>query len=386
MTDVNFRISGAVSPDLTTDEINETGVQVMHQGIGFDRVPVANVPPDDFGDSLNSETIASGIFMTYMPQGFEQGKYYPKGSVVGDGTWQMIATQLTLDYPFPVLAGDQNWGIAAYTPATQSNLSTVHSGHAYTMNEDVYITALRIWITQVTADTTYRIIIIETISSGGRVTTTIENPTLIPGAWSTVALLDTISRLGTKYEIFIDALNSGADNVITGGWTYTGQNNTGAPPVQSWNHNNAQGIVRIDKTDLDGTDRTAELIGIGLNSTIIFADTNNPSAFYQYRTLTDLPADQLTYIEFIVVLQEVGEGGPPIGTTTMTATVPIAQATEYAEQAGVVPAYTQDITVTGTLSFNGIDQGGAANTYGVDLQIEGITGSPDWDVFSYIAP
>jgi hypothetical protein len=250
----------------------------------------------------------------------------------------------------------------------------------------VYISALRIWITQITADTAYRIIVKTTTSDGAEATQTIENPTLVPGAWATVALIDEILRAGTVLEIYIDALNSGADNVVTGGWTYTGQNNTGAPILQSWNHDNAQGIVRVDKTDLDGTDRTAELLGVGLNSTLVFADTDNPSAFFQYRTLTDPPIDQGTYIEYIVVLQEAGEGGAPIGTTTLTATVPIAQATEYAEQAAVVPVYTQDIDVVGTLRFSGVDQGGAANTYGVDLQIETVTGSDKWNVFSYIAP
>jgi hypothetical protein len=386
MTDVTFRISGAVSPELTPEVVNETGFQVVHHGIGYDRIPVSNTPPDELGDALNSETVATGLFMTYMDKGYEQGKYYPRGSVVSDGTWTMISLELNLDYPFPLLAGDINWGIATFVPTTESNLSTVYSGHIYTINETVYISALRIWITQITADTAYRIILKTTTPDGAEATQTIENPTLVPGAWATVALIDEILRAGTVLEVYIDALNSGADNVVTGGWTYTGQDNTAAPALQSWNHDNAQGIVRIDKTDLDGTDRTAELLGIGLNSTLVFADTDNPSAFYQYRTLTDPPIDQGTYIEYIVVLQEAGEGGAPIGTTTLTATVPIAQATEYAEQAAVIPVYTQDIDVVGTLRFSGVDQGGAANTYGVDLQIEGVTGSDKWNVFSYIAP
>jgi hypothetical protein len=324
--------------------------------------------------------------MTYMPQGYEAGKFYSRGSVVNDGTWTMIATALNLDYPFPLLAGDINWGIATFVPTTQSDSSVVYSGHIYTINESVYATAIRIWVAQLTVDTHYRVVIVQTLPNGAIETATIENPILAEGAWTTVALLNQIIQAGTTIKVFIDALNSGADNEVTGGWTYTGQDNVTQPNAQSWNQNNARTIVRIDKTDLDGDDRAAELSGIGVNSTLVFADTNNPNAFDQYRVTSEPPVDQGSYFEYSVVLQEQGEGGVPLGVTTMTATIPIAQPTEYAEQAAVVPVYTQNVDVVGFLEFGGVDQAGDANTYGVDIELEGITGSENWDVFAYIAP
>ena len=61
-------------------------------------------------------------------------------------------------------------------------------------------------------------------------------------------------------------------------------------------------------------------------------------------------------------VEELREAGVKEGTTTMTATVPQAQATEYAEEVGVVPTYAgPDVTVEGFLQFNGVDQGGAGN-------------------------
>ncbi len=385
MTDVAFRISGAVSPELTPEDINETGIQVIHHGIGYDRIPVSNTPTEYSDGALSSENVAAGIFMAYMPQGHEAGKYYPKGSVVSDGTWHMISKVLTLEYPFPTLAGDINWGIAAFAPITQSNVSSVFSGHTYTFNEAVYATAIRIWVTQLTVDTVYRAVVVETGPNGGVKTTVTELPTLTAGAWKTVALLNRIILAGTSILVYIDALNSGANNIVAGGWTYDGQSNNGAPPAQAWNHNNAQELLRIDKTDLDSTDRTSELLGIITNSTIRFADTANVNAFNLYR-VTGAPTDSGSDVTFPVVLSEQGEGGVSQGTTTMTATVPIAQATEYAEQAAVVPSYLQDIDVLGYLAYDRVKQAGDANTYGVDIEIEAIDTSPDWDVFSYLAP
>jgi len=122
-----------------------------------------------------------------------------------------------------------------------------------------------------------------------------------------------------------------------------------------------------------------------VNSTIVFADTNNPNAFDQYRVTSEPPIDQGTYFEYAVVLQEQGEGGVPVGTTTMTATVPIAQATEYAEElTGLAdPAWA---TVAPVLEFDGVAQSPAADTaFGVDLGAEITVFSEDWDVMSFNA-
>lgn len=383
MSNTDWRLSGGIGEPLDPDA--EPQPQVMTQGLGFPLRPVSGVPPQGSGDDLSDENVAQGLFMTFMPNGYEEGKLFPAGSVVSDGTWQMIANTLTLDYPYPLLTDAANFGLPAYAPATQSDLSVVYSGHHYTFNETCYASELRVWVTQLTVDTNYRIVVVRISPTGAVSTTVIEEPVLSVGAWKTVALLNEIIRAGTKIQIFIDALNSGADNEVTGGWSYTGQSNNGAPAAQSWNVNNARTTLRIDKTDLDATDRTAELLGITVDSTIVFADTDNPSAFDQYRT-TGAPVDQGTYISYTVVRQEQGEGGVPTGVTTMTATVPIPQATEYAETTGSVPVYTQDVDVIGFLQFNGVDQVGDANSYGIDIEIDGVTGSPDWTVFSSSTP
>ena len=99
----------------------------------------------------------------------------------------------------------------------------------------------------------------------------------------------------------------------------------------------------------------------------------------------DIPVDGGTFWTYEVVLQEQGEGGVPTGVTTMTATVPIAQATQYSQEVGAVPGYTVPVTAIGFLQFDGVDQVGDANKYGIDIEFESVDASEEWDVLSYTA-
>ena len=362
-------------------------MQVMHQGIGFPLRPVANAPPDGTGDLLNSESVAVGAFMQFMPQGWEEGKYHSKGSVVTDSEWTMVANQLTLEYPYPTPVGDDNFGIAAYAPTTLSDSAVVYSGHFYTFNEPVWWKSLRVWVTELTVDTNYRIVIIVTPDGGEPTTTVIDDPLLLANGWAVVSVGDKLIRNGTVIEIYIDALNSGADNQVTGGWTFEGAQNIAAPPIGQWNHNLADNILRINKTDLDSTNRGTELLGITVNSTIQFVDTLNAGQAQTYR-VNQAVVDSGAFVSYAVTLQSATGGGVQDGaTTTMTATVPIPQPTEYAEQAAVLPSFTQNVTVVGYLAFDGVKQVGSdANTYGIDIEIESTTVPQDWDVMAYIAP
>ena len=69
-------------------------------------------------------------------------------------------------------------------------------------------------------------------------------------------------------------------------------------------------------------------------------------------------------------------------TTTMTATIPIAQTTKYDEIVGQVPTPAW-ATVEGFLQYDGVDQGGSGNTYGVDVEFEPAIVNEEWDIMSY---
>ena len=380
MTDTNFRLSGGVIGEVTTLQKREEGLQVINQGIGFQDRIVSNVPPDQLDDIINDDTTASGAFMQFMSQGWEEGKFHTRGSVVTNGIFTMVANVLTLEQPFPQPDGSPTFTIPAFAPLTETDSSVVYSGHTWTFTENVLVKTLRIWVTELTATTNYRVVAIKDV--GGFITTTVMGePVLTADAFTVVAQLNELIVAGTILTVYIDALNSGADQEVTGGWNFTGQDNVTPPVVSSWNHDNANVILRIAKIDLDLVDRELELEGIIANSSILFADTNNPAAFNQYRT-TGAPVDAGTYIQYPVVLQQQGEGGVPLGVTTMTATIPIPLPTEYAEElTGLAdPAWA---TVVPFLQFDGVDQSPVSTTaFGVDLEAEITVFSEDWDVLS----
>ena len=325
--------------------------------------------------------------MQFMNQGWEAGKAHPRGSVVTDGEWTMVANGITLASPYPVPAGDDEFGVGAWVPVTQSDDSVVYSGHRYTVNGTVWAKKLNVWVTELTEFTKYRIVIVTQFPDKPPQTAILENPILTANAWKTVALFNQLIPIGTTVLVYIDGLNSGGSNEVTGGWTYSGQDNTGPPARGAWNQNNARTIVRIDKFDLDGTDRTSELQGISINSTLQFADTDNASAFDLYRVKTDPPVDMGTYWQYEVVLQQQGEGGVSVGITSMKATIPIAQPTQYAQEVGVVPTYSgPPVVAEGFLQFDGVDQGGQANTYGIDVEFETTEYSEAWDILAYNTP
>ena len=383
MSDVDFRISGAVAPDLTVDEIRELNLQTMAQGIGYDLRVVSNVPLSDTGDMLNEDTIATGSFMVFHPQGWEAGKWHNRGATLTDGEWTMVANTLTLDSPFPVPGEDKNYGLGLTPPfVTQSDNSVIYSGHRYTFNEPCWVRTLRVWVTELTPDTNYRVVVIRQDPGKDPVTSILEEPILAENEWKAVSAFNALLPIGAEVLIYIDGLNSGGTNTVTGGWTFSGQENVAAPPRGGWNHDNSNTILRIDKFDLDGTDRTSELDGLIANTTIQFVNTDNPAQTDVYR-VRNAPVDSGTYYTYDVTLENQTGGGNPVGTTTMTADVPIPQPTQYAEVAGSVPSFTQNVTVEGFLQFNGADQGGAANSYGVDIEVESVIASPDWDILAY---
>lgn len=378
MVDTRWRISGGLGEP-------EDPVQKMTQGIGFPLRPVDNVPPPSSGEFLENIPIAEGTFMQWHGS-FAPGVVYTKGSVVEDEGWLMIANRSTVDKAAPASDGTPEWSMDP-VPAfnSPSDLSVVYSGHLYEFNTAGWVQGLRIWVPILSATTNYRIIVVNVTDPNSPLYTTIEEPVLNANDWTIIAAFNRIVTAGDKLLVYIDALDSGSDTVVAGGWTYSGASQSNPPTTASWNHPTQHEFLRIDKTDLDSTDRTSELLGMIPNTDIVFSETADPNYSITYR-VTGTPVDQGTYVQMEVVLTDTGPQGQPRSgsTTTMNATVPVAQATDYVELPGLAPTPTW-ATVTGYLAFDGVDQGGAANGYGVDLYFDEAVISDAWD-FMAIPP
>ena len=138
--------------------------------------------------------------------------------------------------------------------------------------------------------------------------------------------------------------------------------------------------MRIDKTDLDTVDRSTELLGIITGSIIQFAVTANPADANIYTVLAD-PIDQGTYIEYSVSLNSTVGTINVTDVTTMTADVPVAQATTFVYETDkflVQPAFAN---ITSFLQYGDVTQAVPATIgYGVNFNFQQLSQSPDWDL------
>lgn len=383
MADENqWKIAGGVGIDPDPRDPNQP---VILQGIGYPLRPVDNVP---LTNAPNLEDVVEqGLFMQWMGV-WSAGKYYPKGAYVTDSGYACVANKLTLDKPAPVPSGPATFSLP--TPwvgaVEQSNQSVVKSGQVYTIGEAGWIKRLRIQVPELLTTTNYRIIIFDETDPDNITSTVIEEPVLVEADWSTVALLNEGVRAGTKLRILIDALNSGSDTSVDGGWTYQGSTPAGTAPIaQNWTVNTGRTSFRINKVDLDGTDRSTELESVIPDTGIAIVQTTNVGLTSGYRVTTVI--DQGTYMEFGVVLQNETGGGPQAGQIcSIEIDIPIPLPTKYEEQTGVwgISDPTWASSVEGFLEFDGVDQGvPVSNAYGVDIEFEPASLSEDWDIVSF---
>ncbi len=380
-----FRIAGAlgISPNPTEDGGQE---EVILQGIGFPLRPISGVPSPET-PPLGNDLIAEGVPTQWMGN-WQGGKYYPAGAFVRDGTVTAICVVgLTLEKPEPIPDPGDPESTGLPDPwvgaSTESNTSVVVSGQTYTFSQSGWIKELKIYATELTGNTNYRIIIANVTDPESIVTSIIDDPLLTEDAWRVVSFLNSLILPGTKLSISIDALNSGADTNISGGWQYNGPTQPpAAPPVSNWTQDNQRTSFRIDKTDLDLTDRGTELEGVIPETLISVVETANVGNTVTYRVTS--VTDSGAFMTYGVVLQdETGDIG--VGTVcTLDIDIPIALPTEYAEETlvwGTPPSWAS--TVEGFLLFDGVDQVvPTTNAYGVDILFEPAEISTDWDIVS----
>ena len=366
-----WRISGGLGePEVVN--------QVMTQGLGFPLRPVDGTPATgvDFGDFV----VAEGIFMQWMGT-YQAGLLYPIGSVVLDGGWTMVANVHTVSKPAPEPQGTPAWAMSdTPTWGESESIAVVYSGHIYEFTESGWISGLRITVPELTGTTNYRVVIADITDPNSIVTSVINDPLLTEDAWKNVGLYNTLVVAGQKLLVYIDALNSGSDTFVTGGWNYNGTSgNAPVPTPGGWSRDNQNQTLRIDKTDLDLTDRSSELAGMIPGTNIQYASTDDPNRSITF-LVNGAVVDGGTYFQYPVTLVNTGPSGQPaVGvTTTMSAAVPVAQSTKYVEAVTTpTPAWA---TVTPVLEYDGVDQSPGDVAFGVDINFDIAVVNTAWDI------
>ena len=312
-------------------------------------------------------------------------KVYERNSVVFDNRYLMRSNKQTSDRPAPQASGSPSWDLPDVPPFVQQLFTGVAwTGHEYTLTVPGWVKSWQAWVPELTSDTNYRFILANVTDPDNPIVEQREEPVLVAGQWTTVAAPQSIWAAGTKLTVIIDALNSGADTTVSGGWRRASNSNSAGPGSQEWNTRNNQATFRISKTDLDSVDRTSELAGIGAGSTVILAQTSDTNRSMIWSVDGD-PTDQGTYFEWTLN----SYGGPGIGgeplvgeNCTLTATIPTPSPTKYEEIVDhwLTPANVPTwATVRGLKRLGGVDQPADNNAYGIRVNFQPAYLSPDWD-------
>ena len=371
-----WRISGGIGvpPE-------DPHAQNMTQGLGFPLRPVDNVPSTN-SDIYDGIEVAEGLFLQWCGT-YQAGLLYPRGAVVNDGPWAMIANIPTVTKPAPVPEGDRAWALPL-TPAfvEQNDHSVVYSGHTYEFLESGWVNGLRVWVSELSVDTNYRVVILDVTDPNRLSTVFLQEPVLTEDAWHIVAFSDQLVAAGQKFLVYIDAWNNGGSTSVTGGWTYRGSSGNALTPADSsWTKDNQNTVLNIHRFDLDSTDRVTELEGFIPGTDIQLSQTQDPNRSMSFRVVRSL-TDFGTYFQYPVSLISTGPGGTPETgeATTMTAIVPVAQDTKYVQAPGTpTPTWA---TVTPHLEYDGVGQFPGDVAFGVDINFQLARFSPSWDILA----
>ena len=309
---------------------------------------------------------------------------YPAYTMTRGAEFTMISNKITDEYPFPQTVGDPSYLMDSQAFINSSNTSVIYSGHTYTFTHAGYLSQIRVWAPQLTSDTHYRIVIADITDPANPIIESIPEPILNENNWTIIAANQVIVGAGTVLRIYLDALNSGSDTILpTYDWTYEGVQNSNQPSSMQWNRNNQHSVLRINYIDELSIDRSSDLAQVTVGSKIRMSESLDLTEYWEY-DVTSVTNTGSTY-EYGVLLTDTGGSGVPVSASTQwLASIPVAQPTQFANEANFWVSNEPDFaTIEGFLEFSGIPQAGQADTgFGVDIRFQELEVSPDWDVIA----
>ncbi len=311
---------------------------------------------------------------------------YDAGAMVRDGAWTMIANTETSDTPSPQPDGNASYILDDF-PTWEDLVITdsVMTGvRIRNLTETYQVTAVRVWLPDVTVDAHYRVITVDNISGVMEIGNSFLGTLLTIPGWLNVSIEPVFVSPGDDITIFLSAQNYATSSNYNHPWIYIGANNKEEDPgLGNTEIRGDNSLLRINKTDNDSVDRTSELLQAGAVGSIIrLAEEADLSAFLEYEVISI--SDLGTYYLYSTVLVNTGaNGSPTIGARCqLYFTVPIATDTDYVRIAG---HYTSFPSLEGQIKFG---EGVLTNTedaYGVDVYVQKYVASLDWDLVAYSA-
>ena len=318
------------------------------------------------------------------------GAYVPNKQVTGntqvsDAGWLAISNKNTGDRAAPIPSGPMGIYPAegVITWVEQAHLGVAWTAHLYQFLEPGWWSQMEVHVPEITEDTNYRFMIVFDPNGPAPVSHVIEEPVLIEGDWTSIAVGKETVDAGDEVLIVIDALNSGDETTWQNEWVHTGDTGPNGIPNATEVDRDKDKEVRIHYESSNGS-QFDELNTIIAGSTIKVAEVGNLNSYTEW--VVNSVIDQGTYFEFATSWIADGIlGKPSNGPVLITVVVPTVQSTKYVEVENHLPAGAPSwANVTGAERLGGVDTPGKENSlYGIRINFQPAYVSPDWDLLAH---
>lgn len=300
------------------------------------------------------------------------GRTYRKNTMVLDSGWLMVAKAETTDRAAPLPIGSPRWLLddfgdpPPWVDRTAVAATRVLAGARAQIPSNNSIIAYRVWAE---AGNVYRVVFIEDVGApgGGTVTLSDEVEAQVDG-WVEVELTPKFVTIGRTYDLFLLTRDPSVPSIdLTANWDYNRVNNA-TPTAGNINHANT-GVMHINAVDGSAVNRSAYLANIG-------------------------PGDQITAQGILWAVAAASQAGA-VFTFVVTPTTRITNNGTYSflfkdfqpaaiEYVEIVNGWVPYPTIQGLFSIT--DYANAIvneNVYGIDVLIQPMDLSPDWEIMSY---
>jgi len=299
---------------------------------------------------------------------YDSATEYNPYDVVTDTGWTMVANKRTNDTASPTPIGEQAFIYSGTLVAGQDTAKTVMFGTRYSLPSAGKMSALRV---DVVAGNRYDVSIVMHPLSDTPLLKRISEFTAGTTGWLELHIAPELIVAGTTFDVVCEANEPDpTPTVITGNWDYSKPNNVTPPTSGQVTHSTKElGVLYMSKTDNDAGDRSSELEALTVGDIIDLSGL---------RWAIQSIQDSGTYMTYGISpsTQASVAGVQSFSIETVTAT-PITTGTDV--------NYNQsNVGIWGLKMVDGsyLDIVPDDNQYGVDIELQQVVASPDWDALA----
>lgn len=295
---------------------------------------------------------------------------YQSNDVIRENEWTMVANKTTTDYPAPLPVGDPFYAYQGNNGIEYPiNAKQIIFGNRYTSINTNKFLSFRIYTN---IGYNYDVYIVED-PQGSKIIYPVINFTAENEGWAELNVNPLFILPGTEFDIV--AIKDEKEPIVTtwqGNWNYTTPNNASTPNSGQISHaNKLTNELRIHKTDNDGIDQSANLLSMSIGDKI-----KSPDIEWNIQNIID----RGVYISF-EILPETQSSLDGVKIFTFETVTP----------AELKYISDDDYWLSSSIQGKGIfiadgnynDIVEDDNAYGIDIKVQQLELSPDWEILAY---